>query len=69
MKLLNCYECSRGFQNRKDDYTDCGFCTRLQQEQRESQLQLHAEHGQHHQQPQQENPYQQQHHTAKRMQL
>ena len=41
---------------------------RLQQEQRESQLQLHAEHGQH-QQQQEENPYQQQHHTAKRMQL
>ena len=39
---------------------------RLQQEQRESQLQLHAEHGQH---QQQENPFQQQHHTAKRMQL
>ena len=35
MKLLNCYECSRGFQNRKDEYTDCGFCTRLQQEQRD----------------------------------
>ena len=50
MKLLNCYECSRGFQNRKDEYTDCGFCTRLQQEQHESQLQLHAEHGQHHRQ-------------------
>ena len=53
---------------------DCGFtkpqsAPRLQQEQRESQLQLHAEHGQHHQQPQQENPFQQQHHTAKRMQL